>query len=467
MVEGWQDLIRWSIVAHLLLVGGGLLMLVLISGMLRQRRSPGASAAWLVFMLFLPYIGIPLYLFFGTRKLTTVKQRKAQLFAAGAPQGEPPADPVQRYLQGMRVPPPVAADAIMFHADAGQAHAALLGLLRGAQRSLDLCVFILSNDAVGREVLAILSERANQGLRVRLLLDGLGSFLLPKRRLRPFIAAGGRVAWFVPLLHRPLRGRTNLRNHRKLAIADDERVWAGGRNIAAEYLQAETLTRWYDLSFDLRGDAVVHYRNLFEADWSFAAHESAVMSPVSSDPAPASGPQVQLLPSGPDMVGDALHDLLVMLIAGAQRRIVVVTPYFVPGEVLQTVLCVAARRGIAVDLVLPARSNHRLADIARSRFLRQLVEAGGSVWLLPDAMLHAKGIVIDDRYALAGSANLDLRSLLLNFELMTLFYGRADIERLAGWIDDVRSRCERWQPAPSGVLRETLEGLVLLTAYQL
>lgn len=167
------------------------------------------------------------------------------------------------------------------------------------------------------------------------------------------------------------------------------------------------------------------------------------------------------------MVGDALHDLLVMLIAGAQRRVVVVTPYFVPVEVLQTVLWVAARRGIAVDLVLPARSNRRLADIAGTRVLRQLVEAGGSVWQLPYAMLHAKGIVIDDRYALAGSANRDLRSLFLNAEWMMLLHGRFDSEGVAGWIDGVLGRCELWQTRPSGVLRETLAGRVPLTAYQL
>lgn len=466
-MEGWQDVVKWSIAAHLLLVGGGLLMLVLLSGMLRQRRSPAASAAWMMFMLTLPYIGVPLYLFFGTRKLTGGDQRKAHLFPSGASQGVPPADPVQRYLQGMHVPPPVAADAIRLHAGADQARSALLDLLRGAQQSLDVCVFILANDACGREVLAVLSERAGQGVRVRLLLDGLGSFLLPKRRLKSLLAAGGRVAWFVPILHRPLRGRTNLRNHRKLVIADGERVWAGGRNIAADYLESETQTRWYDLSFDLGGDAVLHYRNVFEADWAFAAHQKAAAIPAMTDPSRGDGSRVQVIPSGPDMVGDALHDLLVMLVAGARERVVAVTPYFVPGDVLQTILCVAARRGITVDLILPARSNHRLADLARNRFLRQLVEAGGSVWLLPEAMLHAKAIVIDDRYALAGSANLDLRSLFLNFELMTLFYGRSDIACCSAWIDGLRSRCVPWEPRPSGVVRDTLEGLVLLTAYQL
>lgn len=465
-MDDWQNVVKWSIAAHLLLVGGGLLMLVLVAGMLRQRRNPATSAAWLMFMLVLPYIGVPLYLLFGTRKLAGLKQRKSHLFMADSAPREPPSDPVQRYLQSMHVPPPVAADAIRFHAGAGEARRALLDVLHGAHQSLDVCVFILANDAFGREVLAILSERARDGVQVRLLLDGFGSFLLPKWRLRALLQAGGRVAWFIPVLHRPWRGRTNMRNHRKLAIADGRWVWAGGRNIAADYLDAEANTHWHDLSFDLQGAAALHYWRLFDADWRFAAHEEAP-APVSSSVSSATGSHVQLIPSGPDMVGDVLHELLVMLVAGARERIQMVSPYYVPGEVLQTVLAVAARRGIAVDLILPANSNHWLADLARNRYLRQLVEAGASVWLFPDAMLHAKAVVIDGRYALAGSANLDLRSLFLNFELMTLFYTPTDIGRLSHSIEALRGKAVLWKPRRPGVIRETLEGLVLLTAYQL
>lgn len=466
-MEDWQDIVKWSIAVHAVLISGGLLMLVLISGMLRQGRNPASSAAWLMFMLLLPYAGIPLYLFFGTRKLTALHQRKAPLFAGAADCTSIPVDPVQRYLQAMGVQPPVAAEQIRFHQSGDEAWRVLRELMRDARQSLDVCVFILADDVVGNEVLEMLTARAEQGVRVRLLLDGVGSFLLPKRRLKPLLKAGGRSAWFVPVLHRPLRGRTNLRNHRKLVIADARRVWTGGRNIAVDYLQSETKTSWYDLSFDLRGDAVSHYLNLFEADWCFAAHEQADFAPAVSSPPDLAGTQIQLIPSGPDMAQDLLHDLLVTLVAGARESIVAVSPYFVPGDVLQTVLCLAARRGVRLDLVLPARSNHRLADIARNRFLRQLVEAGARVWLLPDAMLHAKGVVIDDRYALTGSANLDLRSLLLNFELMTLMYGRPEIEGLSAWIDGLRSKSIRWQPGEVSVVRETLEGVVLLSAFQL
>lgn len=465
-MENWQDIIEWSIAAHVLLVVGALLMLVLVSGMLRQHRNPAASAAWLIFMVVLPYIGVPLYLFLGTRKLTALDKRKAKLYTESA-HTLVPDDTVQRYLQSMRVPPPVAAEQIQFHDNAEVSWHVLSSLLQDAQQSLDVCVFIFGDDDIGHKVLEILTARAQQGVKVRLLLDGVGSFLLPKRRLKSLLQAGGRAAWFVPVLHRPLRGRTNLRNHRKLVIADGQHVWTGGRNIAVDYLETETKTHWYDLSFDLTGTAALQYQNLFEADWCFAAHEKMQSLPALADASVAPDAQIQLIPSGPDMTADVLHDLLVTLVAEARERIVAVSPYFVPGDVLQTVFCLAARRGVAVDLILPARSNHRLADIARDRFLRELVDAGVSVWLLPDAMLHAKAVIVDERYALAGSANLDLRSLYLNFELMTLFYARADIIKLAKNIEYLRVKTERWEPKPTTAASEILEGLVLMTAFQL
>lgn len=471
-MQVWQDIVQWSIAVHLLLIVGGLLMLALIANVLRQHRNPAASAAWLIFMLAVPYLGVPLYLFFGTRKVASIHARKAPLFVAAADDAAPSDDPAARYLQRMGLPPPLPAQRVRFHAGADAAWQTLREMLIAARRSIDLCLFILGDDRVGREVLDILTERARHGVRVRLLLDGVGSFLLPNRRLRPLQQAGGETAWFVPVLHRPLRGRTNLRNHRKLVIVDDGRVWSGGRNVALDYLDPPDAGRWFDLSFDLCGEAVDLYRRLFEADWHFAVGGTApapvpVRQDYVSSGAGGTASLVQAIPSGPDLRQDLLHDLLVSLIAGAREHIVLVSPYFVPDEVLLTLLRLSAQRGVRVELLLPRRSNHRLADVARARSLRQLAEAGAQVRLLPDAMLHAKAVVIDHRYALAGSANLDLRSLFLNFELMTLFYGAAEIDQLADWIDGLRGRCRAWTPGPAGPLRQTLEGLVLLAAFQL
>ncbi len=150
----------------------------------------------------------------------------------------------------------------------------------------------------------------------------------------------------------------------------------------------------------------------------------------------------------------------------ARRRILAVTPYFVPDANLVMALTLAARRGVLVDLVLPARSNHRLADVARHRPLRDLAAAGARLWSEP-YMQHAKAIVIDDQLALAGSANLDLRSLFLNYELMVAFYEPADVVRFAAWIEHERSAAVRFEPSEPGLLRDLSEGLLLWLAFQL
>ncbi len=174
----------------------------------------------------------------------------------------------------------------------------------------------------------------------------------------------------------------------------------------------------------------------------------------------------QLIPSGPDQPEDTFYELLVTGCFMSRRRILAVTPYFVPDETLLLALTTAARRGIAVDLLLPQRSNHRLADFARNRALRDLVNSGARVWLMP-TMIHAKAVVIDDSVAFAGSANLDARSLFLNYELMVAFYRPADVRRFAGWIEHERVSARRYRASTPGLLRDLGEGLVLWLAFQL
>lgn len=463
----WHDLLRGLLATHLVLFIGGLIMLLLLAGMLRQKRSPAASAGWLVFMIAVPYVGVPLYLFFGNRKLKALTGGKTSAFTDKRRAGTLSDTGLQRLLAELQMPAPSHTEKPRFHRDADDARTSLLEMLDAARSSIDISTFILANDRIGREVVERLAGRAADGVRVRLILDSVGSFYLRKSHLRQLTQAGGQVAWFMPVIHVPLRGGTNLRNHRKLAIADGRRVWTGGRNIADEYLQPEHETCWIDLSFDLQGSAVADYVALFESDWAYATGTAARASEV-PHAQPEGGEHVsQLLPSGPDMRDDALHDALARLLIEARKRILVVTPYFVPSEILQSLLCVAARSGVDVEILLPATSNHRLADLARQRFLRQLHQAGATIRCLPGAMLHAKAVVVDDRYALAGTANFDLRSLYLNFELMTLFCTRADVVELTHWIEGIQLDAVSWTPTPPGVIRETLEGLVLVAAFQL
>jgi cardiolipin synthase len=438
---------------------------VVAAHLLQQRRHPTAAIAWMLFILLAPYVALPAFLTFGSRKLARP--------SAALPQ------PVDRPAHGswavrtafsLGQPGPADYRELAIHADGREALQALWRVIDGATRSIDLCTFILGPDAVGREVVARLAAKARAGIEVRLMLDGLGRLMAGRPDLRPLAAAGVKLRVFVPPLHSPLKGRTNLRDHRKMLIADAgldaARLWCGGRNLAAEYFEGSAKrAAWRDLSFDLEGPLVAQAAALFEHDWRFAAGQRDAAPPPdrSLDPA-ASG--AQLIASGPDQLDDTVYALIVTAVYRARRRIVLVTPYFVPDSALLMALCLAARRGVAVELLLPARSNHRMSDLARSRALRALAAAGGSIRLAPQ-MLHAKLVVIDEVLALAGSANIDSRSLFLNYELMVAFHDRAAIDGFADWFEREWRSGRMYAPRRAGLVRDIAEGLVLWLGFQL
>jgi cardiolipin synthase len=176
--------------------------------------------------------------------------------------------------------------------------------------------------------------------------------------------------------------------------------------------------------------------------------------------------EAQFLPSGPDQSEDTVHALLIDACFHVRNRMLITTPYFVPDVSLETAMRLAARRGVRIDLSIPASSNHRLADFARSRALRSLSQAGVNVHLLP-YMSHAKAVVFDDALGVSGSVNLDSRSLLLNYECAVVFYGASEIKWLADWIEALIPKTTPFDCRPPGLLRDLCEGLLLTVAYQL
>jgi cardiolipin synthase len=223
---------------------------------------------------------------------------------------------------------------------------------------------------------------------------------------------------------------------------------------------------WVDLSFDLFGDLAYQAQRVFETDWAFATLQSPSKErerKIHRPQSPALG--ARLVPSGPDRVEDTIYTMLVSGCYTAQSRILIVTPYFVPDNSLLTALELAAQRGVTIDLLIPVKSN-LLVDIARRLALRDLAKVGANIWLFP-AMMHAKAFIFDESLALVGSANLDERSLFLNYELMVAFYDASVINDFVSWIDHQRHISSAFIPKQPNMLREISEGVVRWIAFQL
>ncbi|MDE2344253.1 MAG: PLDc N-terminal domain-containing protein [Betaproteobacteria bacterium] len=450
---------------HSALVLGGLLVYLLLTRIGQQRRPPASAVAWVLLIALFPYFGLPLFLLFGTRKFARPLRKPP------VPSRTDLGNAAPRWATGllaaMHVPPPSLNPTVLFHENGEASRQALFQLLESAQRQVDLCSFILAADEAGLALAKALRQCARRGVKVRLLLDALGDLRHPRRHVEKLRRDGIDVRWFMPLLHNPLKGRTNLRNHRKMVIADGQRFWSGGRNFAAEYFTgSKRRPAWVDLSFVVEGPLARQAQVLFERDWHAVNGDVRVrhgfLPPEPAQP----GTPAQLVPSGPDLPDDTLHDLLLTAAYQARHRLIAVTPYFVPDDALLSAWCLACRRGIDFTLLLPRRSNHRLADVAREPALRELAAAGARIRLYP-GMLHAKAVIVDDQLALCGSANLDGRSLFLNFELMTAFYGAAEIAWLEDWSGRHVARASPYRPRAPGLGRSLLEGLVRTVGYQL
>jgi cardiolipin synthase A/B len=450
------------VTVHSLVVLASVLAYILTTRVRQERRPPAIAIAWVLGMIALPYVVLPMYLLFGRRKFL----RKTPHRLAGRREACHWAEDLIESF-GLAAAAPAA---VTLHQDGQESAAALFAAMSSAMSRLDICTYILGNDEFGLDAMQRMMERAHAGVEVRILIDGVGALQLPTHCRSRLESAGVKTAVFSPLFARRTQGPRNLRNHRKMLIADATRLWAGGRNLAAEYFTGKDgAPPWRDLTFDLQGEVAAAAAVQFEADWIAAGGMPArAAQPAAAQPAAPflPGGKAQFLPSGPDQPEDTVHALLIDACFQARDRMLAVTPYFVPDVSLETAMRLAARRGVQIDLVIPSVSNHRLADFARNRALRSLSQAGVRVHLAA-GMNHAKAAVFDESLAFSGSVNLDSRSLLLNYECAVVFYGAAEINWLAGWIEALIPGTQPFDCRAPGLARDVAEGLLLTVAYQL
>lgn len=433
----------FGVLPHVLTVVGFLLAFFAIARLVSERKQPGNTFAWLLAIAFVPYVGVPLFLLFGGRKIKRLAATKARLcpIVPGVPPSPAAKCSAARVLTLNGACPPVGGNRVHFITSGEDAFHGLERHIREAKHTIHIMTFILGRDAVGRRFVKLLAQRAREGVKVRLLLDSLGCFFTNGSFCDPIRAAGGEVVSFMPMLPLQTRGSANLRNHRKIAVFDHRIAAVGGHNLALEYMGPTPLRRRFrDFGAVLEGPAVSLLNEIFIADWSYASGQSMARlheeMPAGAPPAVGTS-EVQVVASGPDVAGDPLYEGILSLVQQAERSVWIVTPYYIPDEVLQRSLMVQARAGIDVRLVVPARSNHPITDLARRHYLRELQQAGVKILLYGPGMNHAKAILVDEAVGLWGSANMDLRSLFVNFEVAAVSYSRHDAQRLAAWMHEI------------------------------
>lgn len=424
-----------------------LLVVFLVAWIALERRSPLATLAWIMVVVALPVGGPILYYLIGHRRVkrNRFKRLRARLSLdkdrdklRARPDASSRVPPHGRTRQLMTLAttvggaPPVTATSMKLLIDGDETFAAIEEAIRAARHHVHLEYYIFEPDQTGTRLRDLLIERAKAGVEVRLLCDGVGSHHLGKRFLKPLFEAGVRFAWFGAVRLARLRPRlVNFRTHRKIVVVDGRVGFTGGINITDDEMPSVRGPRaWRDTHLRFEGAAVRWLQLVFLEDWSYAAGSAPTGAEFFPD-APEGPHAMQILASGPDEPWHAIQKLYFSAIAGAQERVLVATPYFVPDEAMLTALITAALRGVDVRVLVPRRSDSRTVSAATRSFFLDLVRAGVRVFEYTPGMMHGKTLVVDDVFAAVGTANMDSRSFRLNYEVAAAAYDSELVEVLA------------------------------------
>ncbi|HLG45639.1 MAG TPA: phospholipase D-like domain-containing protein [Reyranella sp.] len=393
---------------------------------LLYKRNIGTSISWMGIAWLSPFIGGVLYYALGVnrvkRRAMRLRRERSHMFlveevAPDAPDAGPltPLEYAIGRLTGLSAE---SGNKVSLLRNGDQTYPAMLAAIDAAEKSVGLASYIFRDDAAGMPFIQALIRAHRRGVQVRVLIDGIGGGYFRSGTYERLLEAGVPVDRF---LHSYVPWKTpflNLRNHRKLLVIDGRIAFTGGINIGAENLLAtnpEHPVR--DTHFRLEGPVVEQLTEAFADDWVYETGEKLLDQSWFPELGPCGDAVARVITSGPDEDLEQIEFAVLHAISCARRSVRVVTPYFVPPDVLTTALGLAAMRGVAVDVFVPEHSNHRVLDWARRVPLRNLVEAGCRVWLMPPPFDHSKLMCIDDAWSLIGSANWDTRSFRLNFEL--------------------------------------------------
>lgn len=428
------------IFSHLLIIN----VLLSIVVVFFQRRNPKSVWAWLLILYFIPVLGFVFYLLIGAdmhkRKMFRTKEIEDRLANAIRRQ-----ELMIRSQELKEKYPGVTdySDLVMYHLHTTSAilsddndvqffvngedkFAALKEDMRNAKKSIHIQYYIIKNDELFRSIVEILKDKVKEGVKVRILYDSMGCWKMRKKIWKQLEKEGIQCTEFFPALVGRLHLRINYRNHRKIVVIDDCIGYVGGFNIGKEYIDKDPkFGHWRDTHMRITGSSVTALEARFILDWNFADRKRLLsyedyMDNLKMEHTGRS--PIQIITSGPDSHDEYIRNTYVRMIHKARKSIYIQTPYFIPDEAILNALMIAVKSGIEVNIMIPCMPDHPFVYWATYSYLGDMVMAGANCYTYNNGFLHSKGMIVDDRVLCYGTANMDIRSFALNFEVNAVVY---------------------------------------------
>ena len=428
------------IFSHLLIIN----VLLSIVVVFFQRRNPKSVWAWLLILYFIPVLGFVFYLVIGAdmhkRKMFRTKEmedrlanairRQEMMIRSQELKEKYPGvtDYSDLVIYHLHTTSAILSDDndIQFFVNGEDKFASLKEDMRNARKSIHIQYYIIKNDELFQSIAEILKEKAKEGVEVRILYDSMGCWKMRKKVWKRLEMEGIQCTEFFPALVGKLHLRINYRNHRKIVVIDGRIGYVGGFNIGKEYIDKDPrFGHWRDTHMRITGSCVTALEARFILDWNYADRKRLLsyedyMDNLTLEHTGKS--PVQIITSGPDSHDEYIRNTYVRMIHKARRSIYIQTPYFIPDEALMTALQIAIHSGVEVNIMIPCKPDHPFVYWATYSYVGELVLEGANCYTYENGFLHAKGIIVDDMVFCYGTANMDIRSFELDFEVNAIVY---------------------------------------------
>lgn len=451
-----------AILENYMIIFSNLLWINMVLGVLLiffERRNPTSTLLWIMVLTFLPGIGFILYLFIGQdlskkkifetkidedgcfREIAKIQKREIleNNFKFRDSNFSRYEDLVQMHLMSSEAYF-TQDNQVELYFDGRDKFDALLESIKNAEKYIHIQYYIFKTDGIGMEIIKALSEKAKEGVDVRLLVDGMGGRWISKKKKSILTDAGGKFAIFFPAFVPFLSIRINYRNHRKICIIDGREAFIGGFNIGDEYLGlSKKFGYWRDAHISIKGSAISSLQWRFFLDWRFATGEEIQnCQSFVHEESEESKVGIQIVSSGPDSQWPNIKDGYTKMISYSRKKLYIQTPYFIPDEGLLEVIRIAGLSGVDVKVMIPNKPDHPFVYWASLSYIGELLQAGVKFYTYEKGFLHSKVIISDNFVSSVGTANLDIRSFKLNFEVNAFMYDeKVNAKLTQQFIDDL------------------------------